>query len=506
MKNLTSSVFSGFFWMTFNKIGNVILHLIILAILARLLTPKDFGMLAAAMVVINFSDIFAQIGVGPSIIIKDHINENYIRTAFTLSIILGFSFFLLLFVFARQISFAFRIDELSRVLMALSIIFPLRSFSVVAESLLKKNLRFKILAFRGLISYTLGYGIIGITMAALGYGIWALVSATLSQVFTNTLFVLIAYPHKKRLLFRKDIAKELLFYGGGFTLSRVFSYTANQADNFVVARWLGSSALGFYNRAYTLMKTPINLYGQMLHDVLFPALAGVKDKSAQMTSVFSKGTVLLSIFSMPLMLLMIVLAPEIIHVFLGSQWDQAIEPFQIIALSMYFRVGYRISVTITKSAGVIYKNAYLQFIYTVLIIIAAFIGKKWGINGVSTGVTIAIFIQFLLMSNLGLSITTIKWRDFIKLHYPALIFTAILTPFIILITYYTRYHNMHGIIVIISNFGVFIIITFLLYKLNMHIYLGDDFIDVFKKFKTLIYSKKNNLQKNNKSFKEINGD
>lgn len=487
--NLTNKVLDGFLWMSLSKIAHIILHLIILAILARLLTPNDFGMLAASMVVINLSDIFVQIGVGPSIIIKKNIDDDFIKTAFSLSLIFGFGFGILILVFAPHIAKIFKISDLTNILIVLCLIFPIKSFSVVAESLLKKYMKFRLLAYRSIISYAIGYGLIGIILAFLDFGIWALVAATISQVLVNSVFVLIAYPHNKKLYINKYLVKELLYYGGGFTLSRIFNYTANQADNFIVARWLGPSSLGFYNRAYTLMKTPINLYGQMLHDVLFPALSSIRDKSSEMTSVFSKGTMIISVLSLPVMLLMIVLAPEIIMIFLGKQWIAAIAPFQIIAFSMYFRVGYRISNTVAKSSGIIYKNAYLQIIYTFLIIIAALIGKNWGINGVAMGVTIAIFIQFLLMSNLGLSVTTITWVKFLRLHLPALVYTAILSPFIIAATYYCRIQEYPDAIVFISNIIVIVVITLSLIKLRLHRYLGREFVSNMNNFVAIVKRK-----------------
>ncbi len=492
--SLTNKVLGGLMWMFISKGGNLILHLIILAILARLLTPRDFGMLAASMVVISFSDIFVQIGVGPSVIIKKKIDIDYIRTAFSISILFGTGFGLLIFTFAPAISNVFNISELTDILRVLCIIFPIKSFSVVAESLLKKSLKFKILAYRSLFSYAIGYGAVGIVLALLEYEVWALVAATISQVFINSIFVLIAYPHSKKILFRKSLLKELLFYSGGFTLSRIFSYAANQADNLIVARWLGASALGFYNKAYVLMKTPINLYGQMLHDVLFPALSSVRDKSSQMTLVFSNGTTVLSVFSMPLMLLMLVLAPEIIIFFLGEQWIAAIKPFQIMAIGMYFRVGYRISVTMAKSSGIIYKNAYLQIIYAILITIAALLGKEWGINGVAAGVTVAIFIQFLLMSNLGISITTLTWKKFLTLHLPSLGYTAILSPFVLTVTYFTRTNDLPNIMVLFSNLILVIIITMLLIKLRMYKYLGEEFIAIMQRIIDMIKNKRSDMQ------------
>ena len=427
--------------------------------------------------------------VGPSVIVKRNIDSHYIRAAFSLSVLFGLGFGLLVFALAPFVEKVFQINELARILRTLCIIFPLKGVSVVAESLLKKNMSFKVLAYRGLFSYALGYGGIGIILAFSGFGVWALVGAKISQVLINSVFVLIAFPHPKALLFRKDLSKELFFYGGGFTLSRFFSYTANEADNFIVARWMGTSALGFYSKAYTLLKTPVNLYGQMMHEVLFPALAGIRDKSDQLTSALANGTVVLSVISMPLMLLMLVLAPEIILFFLGDQWIKAIAPFQIFAASMYFRVGYRISVTIAKSSAVIYKNAYLQMVYTALIITAAFVGKNWGVNGVATGVTLAIFVQFMLMSNLGISITNLTWKRFLYLHLPALLYTALLCPFVLGITYVARVNDISNLGVLVFNFTAVSIVTLVLLKFKMYQFLGEEIGTIFQKVNSIIMKK-----------------
>jgi len=118
-------------------------------------------------------------------------------------------------------------------------------------------------------SYVFGYACIGITLAWLGYGVWALVGATLGQSFLNSVLLLILSPIPFSPCLARREMRELLFFGGGFTLAHFLNYSANQGDYFVVGRMMGPGALGVYSRAYQLMMMPAKYFGQVLTVVLF---------------------------------------------------------------------------------------------------------------------------------------------------------------------------------------------------------------------------------------------
>ena len=209
--NLTHRTLSGFVWMISGKGIRFFLQLIIIAVLARLLSPEDFGVVAAALVVINFSEIFSLLGVGPALVQRPTIEERHIKTGLTTSIFLGTLFAIIIIVLAPYISYFFDIEGLKPVLRVLSVTFVIHGAGTISESLLQRNLLFKWLTLAQVVSYFIGYGLVGIYMAHTNYGIWALVAANIVQALVKCIIEFIGQPFKVNVGFELNSLKELLF-------------------------------------------------------------------------------------------------------------------------------------------------------------------------------------------------------------------------------------------------------------------------------------------------------
>jgi len=194
-ENLTKKTFSGFAWQYTSFIAQALLQLIVLAVLARLLSPEDFGVLGLAMIFVGFAALFSQLGVGPALIQRSELTPVHIRVGFTLSVILSLVFTLLLVAISPLVARFVRNDQVTDVLLVVSLNFFFTGFGVVAESLLKRNLRFKSLMWASVWSYVFGYALTGIVLAYLGFGVWALVGATLGQSLLKSVLLLIFNPH-----------------------------------------------------------------------------------------------------------------------------------------------------------------------------------------------------------------------------------------------------------------------------------------------------------------------
>ena len=155
-------------------------------------------------------------------------------------------------------------------------VFPLQGLGVAAESLLRRELRFQWLANLDVSAYAIGYGLVGIALALAGWGVWALVAGQITQGLLRTGVLLIYRRPSLRQPFDLRAFRDLVYFGGGFTVARAANYVAVQGDNLVVGRFLGPQALGFYGRAYSLMSAPAYSFGNVLDQVLFPAMAKVQ--------------------------------------------------------------------------------------------------------------------------------------------------------------------------------------------------------------------------------------
>src|SRR6184192_2233383 len=261
-RDLTRQTLGGLVWIGGGKVVYAGLRLLVLAIMARLLSPADFGIVGAALVVVGFSAIFSQLGLAPAIVQRPVLERRHLEAAFSASVLLGLLLGVLLWVSAPFAARFFHIAGVEPVLRVLAWIFPLDGLSAIAESQVQRELRFRWLATMEVLTFVLGYGIVGVVLALLGAGVWALVAAQMAQTALYTIILVVTRPPALRLLPDRAALGELMYYGGGFTASKIANYFALQVDNLVVGRWLGAAALGFYGRAYELMAGPPHLLGR----------------------------------------------------------------------------------------------------------------------------------------------------------------------------------------------------------------------------------------------------
>ena len=418
---LTQRTLAGLIWTAGGKGVYAILRLLVLFLLARLLSPADFGVVGAAMVVMGFSAIFSQLGMAPAVVQRPVLELRHEQAAFSASVGFGLLLGASLWLFAPEIAGLFRIPAVQPVLRTFAWSFPLAGLSVVAEALMQRELRFRWLATVEVVSFAVGYGVVGVTLGLLGFGVWALVAAEMTKVGLYTTMLVVARPQGFTLRPDRQAFTELMYYGSGFTISKVANYLAQQLDNVIVGRWLGATALGFYGRAYELMAAAPALLGEPVDKVLFPAMAARQHDLHSLASAYRRGVAMMALVTLPLSTILFALAPDAIKLLLGPKWVPVIVPFQILTLGMFLRTSYRISDVVARATGAVYRRAWRQAVYALCVIAGAWFGRQWGIAGVALGVLGALAVNYLLMASLGLRLAQLSWRRFWGAHVNALL-------------------------------------------------------------------------------------
>ncbi|HEU4642623.1 MAG TPA: lipopolysaccharide biosynthesis protein [Gemmatimonadaceae bacterium] len=412
----TDRTLANWLWMTGSAAAQGALSIAVLAVLARLLSPRDFGLASASMLVIKLSMIFSQVGVGPAIVQHPALRPAHVQTGTVCSVLFGVLLLGLLWASAPLIAVGLHAPALAPVVRALAWSLPIQSGSIVAESLLRRDLEFRTIAAIRVASYAIGYGVVGIALAGLGLGVWALVWAQLVQTAAYTAGVNVRRPHSWRPAVRRRELRELLTFGGGLTLARIGNYAAVNGDYMVVVKWLGVVSLGLYERAYQLMAMPATLIGQVMDDVLFPAMAQIQDERSRVGAAYRRAVAAVAVATLPVSTLVIVLAPELVLVLLGPKWTAATRPLQILAAGTLFRTSYKVSDSLTRALGAVYARAWRQWIYAGLVIGGGALGQPWGISGVATGVLFALLVNFLLMAHLSTRLLGLSWVGFFRAH------------------------------------------------------------------------------------------
>jgi PST family polysaccharide transporter len=415
---LARSMLANMAWRFIGLYSRAFLSIFVFATLSRLLSPEDFGVMGVATIFVALAEIFSDLGVGPAIIQRRDLNRSHLRVGFTTTILFGMVMVLALWAGAPLVARFFRDGTIAGVLYGVSFSFLFSSFGAVSEALLRRNLQFKKLMWVDLGSYTLGYAVVGLSMAWNGFGVWSLVGATLSQSFLKSVFLLVAQPHPMRPSFARQELRELVYFGGGMTLSRLFAFGASRGDYFVVGRALGVGLLGTYTRADRLMNLPANYVGRVLDTVLFPVMGKIQNQIPRLTKFYLTGVATISLACAPLSMLMAVAAPEIVSVVLGSQWTEAVLPFQILAFAVLPRVSYKIDNSLAKALGAVYKRSARDAVYAVAVVLGTWIGLRWGLPGVAVGVLFAVILNNVMAFRMSLGLLGCSPTQYLRAQAP----------------------------------------------------------------------------------------
>ncbi len=415
---------AGLIWAGIGTTGQTLVQFVVLVVLARILTPEDFGLVTAAMIVVGISGIFSLLGVGPAIIQRPSLEPRHIQTAFSISLLLGASFYLLVILIAPLVEPFFRMDGLVGVLRVAALIFPIKGLSVVAESLAQREFRFRFLSMVTVLSFSFGYALFGIVFAVLGYGPYALVAAYLAQALIQTVLLLSTRPHSLIPRLESKAFGELMYFGSGYTLDLLGNYIALQGDNLVVGRLLGASSLGYYGRAYQMMMMPVRLLGSVLDRVLFPTMATIQNSQMHLKSIYRKGMVAVALTMLPISVFVAIFAPELVDLVLGEQWSEVVVPLQILSAGLLFRTGYKVGDSLSRATGAIYRRAWRQWMYSAAVVGFSMIGSLGGLKGVAIGVTAAIIANYILVAELCRKLTGLSWNMFLVAHLPGLSLAA----------------------------------------------------------------------------------
>ncbi len=389
-------------------------------LLARLLSPADFGLAAMAMIVVGLSATFAEVGLNSAVVYLRPLTERHVRTSFTLSIAVSLILAAALFVLAPAVARPFRNNALTPILRAEALLFVLSAPGITALALLRRNLDFRRLFLVEVVSYVVGYGAVATSLALLGFGVWSLVLGVLAQAGLSSILALAACRHATRPLLAIQEARQLFGYGGAATLNSLVSYAARNTDSFIIGRWLGASPLGLYTRAFNLITVPLYYLATATTGVLFPAMSEIRADIRRFRTAYLLGVQVTVLVAAPLSVGVAVAGPHLIAGLYGKGWSGATLALQILAAAGVFRAVYRLAGAVTYASGNVMAEVRRQAAFTLLVAAGGIIGTAWGIAGVAIALSVGIVFMYLAMNQLSLNIVEGRWRDFFAAHLPGL--------------------------------------------------------------------------------------
>ena len=375
-----------------SKYSNVIIQLIINSILARLLTPDDFGIVAIVTIFINFFTMLSDMGIGPAIIQNKDLNKKEISDIYIFTFFVAGIFSVLFGIFSYPLSIFYNNKVYIGIGYILSICIFFNILNIVPNAILLKNKEFKSLGIRTVCINCIA-GTITIYLSFIGFKYYALViNSVVISVLTYIFNVYMTKVKMHKDFNIKTLKKIMSFstYQLGFNFVNYFS---RNLDNLLIGKLLGQSALGYYDKAYKLMLYPIQNFTSIITPVLHPILSDYQDSKEKIYSSYVKIIKVLSLGGVFLSVFCYIASKEIILIMFGGNWIRSINSFTILSLSIWLQVVNSISGSIFQSTGEVkrlFKVGILNTFMTVIAVIAGILFKE------IEYVAVCVLISFIL--------------------------------------------------------------------------------------------------------------
>ncbi|HEX7022670.1 MAG TPA: lipopolysaccharide biosynthesis protein, partial [Trueperaceae bacterium] len=328
---LKEKTLRGLAWTGIQNWGSRALTFVVFLLLARLLTPEDFGVVALATVFIAFAQVFVDQGFAEALIQREDLEPGHLDTAFWANLGLGVLLSALSFVAAPLVATLFDEPKLIAVVRWLSLLFVLRALAGVQAAILTRDFDFRALAFRRLMGVMAG-GVLGVVMAVMGFGVWSLVGQQLCGALVEAGVLWWASDWAPGWGLGREYFKDLFSFGINITGTNLLNFANRRSDDLLIGYFLGPVALGYYTVAYRLLLILTDLLANTINQVALPAFARLQKEPKRLLDAFYKATNLASLVAFPCFVGLAVLAPELTRGVFGEKWLPSVPVMQVLAL------------------------------------------------------------------------------------------------------------------------------------------------------------------------------
>lgn len=347
--NIKRQLFSGVFYTALAKYSGVIISLVVAGVLARLLSPDDFGVVAIATVIIAFFNLFTDMGVSPAIVQHKSLTKEELSDIFSFTVWTGIGISVLFFAASWLIADYYNSKILKTLCQLLSINLFFASATIVPGALFYRNKEFKFIAIRSFVIQIAG-GASAVTAALCGAGLYALI---INPILSSVLIFVISYqryPQRLRFTLGLKVLRKIFSYSAYQFLFNVINYFSRNLDKLLIGKYMSMSTLGYYEKSYRLMMLPLQNITQVITPVMHPIFSDFQDDKERLATSYERIIRFLSFIGLPVSVLLFFTAEEVTLIIFGDQWLPSVPVFRILSLS----VGIQI---ILSSSGSIYQAA-----------------------------------------------------------------------------------------------------------------------------------------------------
>lgn len=360
-------------------------------VLARLLSPEDYGLIGMVAVVTGFISVFKDLGLSAATIQNAEVNHQQISTLFWLNVFVSAAIMLITAAIAPAVAWFYGEPKLTGITIAYAAGFLFGGLAVQHEALLRRRMRFTVLAIAEIVSLMVSITV-AITLAWYGLRYWALVSSQLALGLTYGLSVWIACRWRPGLPARNSGVRSMVAFGGNLTGFSLVNYFARNLDNLLIGRFWGPEQLGLYARAYQLLLLPIDQINTPITAVAVPALSRLKDSSERYRQAYLRLLEKVAVFTMPAMAFMIAASDWVVSVLLGPKWAGVSRIFALLGIAGLVQPVANTTGWLFITQGRTRDMFKWGLIGSSLLIVGIIVGSKWGAAGVAAAYSLTFLV------------------------------------------------------------------------------------------------------------------
>ena len=371
-----------------------ITRLVATSVLAHMLSPSDFGLVAMATPLVTFVMLFQDLGLSMATVQRKVLSEEIVVGLFWVNVLAGFGLSAVTVLCAPLVSLFFHDGRLTAITMALGSAFIIGGVGAQQRAVLTRQMRFAFLSALQIVA--VGVSALGaIAAALLGLGYWALVVLTLVNTFVVSIGAWIVPQFKPRLVRSLKGAGESIRFGLNYTGVGLLDFFARNMDNVLIGRYWGSTELGYYGRAYSLLLQPLYRIHSPFETVVIPGLSKLQGDDARYAKYYLKALSTISAMALPAIVALMIVSKDVVAVFLGPRWAPAVPMFAILGATALFHTTYLTMAWLFVSLGRTGRQLRWSLIAVPVTIAGIVAGLPLGGLGVSIGYTAANVLLFV---------------------------------------------------------------------------------------------------------------
>jgi PST family polysaccharide transporter len=439
MKDLKQRTIRGGFAKVCAQATNFILRVGSLMVLARLLDPKDFGLVGMVTALTGVLSLFRDFGLSTAAVQRVSVSEEQISTLFWINLLVGAILSILTLAIAPVVAAFYHEPRLLLVTAILASGFMFNAAGVQHGAILQRQMRFTTMAGIDISSLVVSVAV-GIGMAIRGYGYWALVGMTLAGPVVSTIGVWVSTAWVPGMPRRQAGVRSMLRFGSTITLNSLVVYFAYNLEKVLLGRFWGAQAVGIYGRAYQLVNIPTDNLNSAVGEVAFSALSRVQNDPIRLKSYFLKGYSLVLALTLPITIVCALFAEDAISVLLGAKWKEAAPIFRLLAPTILIFAMINPFSWLLFSIGKVGRSLKIALVIAPLVITGYVIGLPYGPKGVALGYSVSMALWVIPHIVWCVQGTEISFRDVMQtLSKPLLSgLVAAVLPFVLQLSYGQR--------------------------------------------------------------------